>query len=151
MSAPLTDERLIELIEAYGADPAGWPEPWDEAGRAALMAPGPRLAAVLEAAEGLDRMLAGLAPVDPPAGLAARILETAPAPPPVRRSGRLAGFLSGRALWPAPAALASLVLGLMIGVSLPGDTSGSSDGADAAIHAALGLEDFNSAFGGGQP
>ncbi len=151
MSAPLTDERLIALIEAYGADPGSWPEPWDEAGRTALKAPGPAVAASLQAAQGLDRMLAGLAPIEPPAGLAARILQVAPAPPPVRRRGWRAGLMSAPSLWPAPAALASLVLGLVIGVSLPANPVEPEDGADAAIHAALGLEDFTSAFGGGHP
>ena len=47
----MTEDRLIELIEAWGADPAGFPEAERAAARALLAANPARFAAALEEAK----------------------------------------------------------------------------------------------------
>lgn len=142
----LSEEELVALIGAYGADPEAWPEATRAAAGAALALPSPAVSEALAEARALDALLADLPEFRPPAGLAKRILADAPSPP--RAAGGVWRRLKERALpggqlWPAGAALASLVMGLLIGLNLPATSAGEADeDAEAAIYAALGVDTF---------
>ena len=137
--------RLVELVSAWGADPMAWPEcERSQAALAALAAPGPALSRALAQARELDEMFAALPALDPPAGLAGRILARAP-----RARGSRAGWMQlpgdllrpGARFWPPAAGLASLFLGLIIGLQMASPPPGMT-AEDQAIYAALGLQDY---------
>ncbi|NBC20871.1 MAG: hypothetical protein GVY06_07480 [Alphaproteobacteria bacterium] len=135
--------RLVALVEAWGADPKAWPEAErTQAALAGLADPGPSLRTALAEARTLDESLAAIPAMDPPEGLAERVLAEAPAArrPAARwlASALEALFPDGR-LWPAGAALASLAIGLVIGWQLDGP-SGTLETDDDVIYAALGLQ-----------
>lgn len=81
--------RFRELVDAYGGDDDRWPESERQAAYA-LAARSPEAGAILESAARLDRILAGLSPPAPSAGLRKRLTDLGP-----RSRGRTA-----RALWP---------------------------------------------------
>lgn len=53
----LNENRCLELIEAYGANPARWPVNERAAGKARLDIPTPAILKAMEEARGLDRLL----------------------------------------------------------------------------------------------
>lgn len=136
-----TEIRLIELVDAWGADPALWPEQPGDSALSILAAPGPRLAAALADARALDEALADLPMVPVPAGLERAILAAAPKPAPPR----------GASLWQWPArlfagtgaAMASLVLGVSIGLAGAAPAQASLQEPDGAVYAALGLDAYS--------
>lgn len=152
MSEPdLSEHRLIELVDAWGVDPAGWP---DEARTpsvfAALSDPTPALAKALAEARETDELLTGLIVAQAPAGLAERILADAPEPARLQWRGLGDIFRSAGpsgALWPAGAALASLATGVFIGLQMA-DVPEPVEPVDEAIYAALGLQNFDSGLEG---
>ncbi|MEL7128835.1 MAG: hypothetical protein AAGK23_04750, partial [Pseudomonadota bacterium] len=97
----MSDRRLIELLQTYGADPSAWPEAERAAGLARL-AERPDIAqSALADAEALDAALDHLPHIDLPDGLIASIIAAAPQPQRplmARLSARL--FPAGRR-WPA--------------------------------------------------
>jgi len=119
----VTPERALAILEAYGAEPARWPEA-DRDGMRARLALSPGLAARRAEEAALDRLLA-MAPMPAPApALKARILAAA-GEGEVRRgeAGRPFAWLA--ALWPfgppwqpASALVAAAVLGLIVGATL---------------------------------
>lgn len=138
----ISPERVLELIEAYGAEPGAWPNE-ERAGAIALLARQPeRFAAALSAARELDQLFLTEPVPEPRPELAAAILASAPAARPVRQGwiGALAAnmFPQG-ARWPAGAALASLVMGVFGGYAYASSGIGY-DQADAAYYAAFGLD-----------
>lgn len=75
----MNTERLQTLIEAYGADPARWPEA--ERAAAAQLAAASGADTSLQQARALDAELAAALPLPSlPQGLRARILRSAPQP-----------------------------------------------------------------------
>lgn len=140
----MTEERLLALIEAHGADPAAWPEAEWRAAAPFLSDPSPALREALAAAAPLDRALAALERPAPPAGLVERILETAPR----RGSGAMPVWRRRwfpLPVWPTGGALASLAAGLMIGfASAP--AAASPEPGEAALYVALGLDGFGEAL-----
>lgn len=129
----MTVERVLALIAAFGGDPEDWPETDREPARALLLAQPDAFAVALADAKELDRFLARQPIPEPSAGLAERILSTAPKPV-ARPSARLMGWLFPRGLrWPAGAVVSSLVIGIVSGYayagSLVGDTAISADDA----------------------
>ena len=121
----MTNERLLELIEAYGAEPGGWPQDECEAAEALLAANPAVFEPALAEARALDAVFGRDVLPDAPAGLAERILAGAP-----RAADRSEGLLSrlGRLIapnglrWPAGAALASLMMGLKAGKKIHKNT-----------------------------
>lgn len=122
----MTPARFAALLDAYGADPARWPEGERAAALAFLDADPAARQARADAAR-LDAVL-DRAPVEPPsAALMDRVLAAAPparpAPPQPRAlgpGGRIVGWLGalvpGAGAWQPTAALAAaLVLGLAVG------------------------------------
>jgi anti-sigma-K factor RskA len=116
MTSTLSDERVLELIEAYGADPAAFPEAMREAA-ARRMAEAPGLfAKALDEARRLDQFLDLVPATEVSASLRDSLL--ARAPNPKRAAGVKIGlwrFLPG---WLPAGAVASLVMGLVIGVNV---------------------------------
>jgi hypothetical protein len=147
MQNEMTIERLREIVEAYGASPARWPEAERPAAEAMLAASAQARALVEDAAR-FDALL-DMAPVEAPSAalterlMAARPRAAAPLvqPAPDLRARTKRGFLGGlvEAVWPygSPAFPAgALAAALVMGVAL-GSTSGISvldtDNSVAAI------------------
>lgn len=138
----MTPDRVIELIEAYGAETGAWPE--DERGAAIqLLTTQPSLfEAALEAARALDALLASEPVAEPSAALSAAILAQAPAPRTAKNGpfGQLSAILFPQGVrWPAGAAIASLFMGLVGGYAYA-STGVGYDQADAAYYAAFGYD-----------
>ena len=138
----MTHERLLELMAVYGAEPMAWPEDERAAARALLEDNPGRYADAMAEATAIDQALA-LEPVpEASTALAQSILAAAPG----IRSNRaglfatLAGVLFPQGVrWPAGAALASLVMGLVGGYAYA-STGIGYDQADSAYFAAFGLD-----------
>ena len=141
----ITDDRIHDLIDAYGAEPGAWPE--DEAAAAsARIAEAPDVFAdSLAAARLLDLSLNSLLDAEPGANLSSRILATAPTAISTRRSlftwlGDI--VMPQGARWPAGAVLASLLVGISAGPAVADLTSGPVESeADEVVYAALGFAD----------
>jgi len=84
MSARMTEERFIALLQAYGADLARWPETERVAGEALLLSAGHRLRDFFESERAFDAILAEESGPSPSAGLSRRVLAQF-SPPPARR------------------------------------------------------------------
>lgn len=108
-------QRLITVLEAYGADPARWPIADRHLASLDGSMPGWR------EARALDRALASATTPPLPAGLSARLGVAAR--PAADNVVQFAPRKSARVLrWPAAAALAaSLAIGIYIGALNPGD------------------------------
>lgn len=113
-------ERFRELLDAYGANPARWPQA-ERAGALALVATSAEARSLRDAEAAFDVLIdfADTAPVT--AQLEARILATLPQTR--TRAGLpkfLAGLWPGRSAWvPASALALSLALGLAVGTFVP--------------------------------
>jgi hypothetical protein len=138
----MTTDRVLELIAAYGAAPMSWPEDERDAAAALIAADPDAFEAALADAQALDRLLETEDVPEPPAALAETILAGAPSAKPAA-TGVLKGlsailFPQG-VRWPAGAALASLVMGLVGGYAYA-STGIGYDQADSAYYAAFGLD-----------
>lgn len=138
----MTNDRVLELIAAFGAAPMSWPEDEREAAEAQIAANPDAFATALAEAQALDRMLETEDLPEVPASLAAAILAEAPSAKAAR-----AGVFKGLSTilfpqgvrWPAGAAFASLVMGLVGGYAYA-STGIGYDQADSAYYAAFGLD-----------
>lgn len=140
MTNPMTDARLIALIEAWGADANAFPETERAAAKALLAESPERFAAELQAARDIDALLGGMPDVSPSAALTAALIEAAPKARPQRRS-----WLAAIPRWPAAGALASLAIGLAIGLGTAqsGTPATTEDAVDTLVYAALGFDVIN--------
>ena len=139
----MTTERVFELIDAYGAEPGGWPEDEREAAMALLASDPETFAAALDAARALDALLLNESLPEPSLDLSDAILDAAPQAPEAPRKGILDGLWSvlfpQGARWPAGAALASLMMGLVGGYAYA-STGAGYDQAEDAYYAAFGFD-----------
>ncbi|MCR9270287.1 MAG: hypothetical protein NXH72_09895 [Hyphomonadaceae bacterium] len=141
----MTAERVLELIEAFGAAPGGWPEAERAAARALLEAQPDLFAAAIADARAVDDLLSEEVVPEPSLDLAQSIL--AQAPQVVPEQNNLIGVL-GRVIfpqgarWPAGAVIASLFMGLVGGYSYA-STGAGYDQADSAYYAAFGFDSGN--------
>lgn len=138
----MTIERALELIEAYGAEPGGWPEDERAAASALIESEADVFAGPLEEARALDAVFMGETLPEPSIDLVANILAEAPVAVPERQSvlGGLSSVLFPKGVrWPAGAALASLVMGLVGGYAYAASDVGY-DQADAVYYAAFGVD-----------
>lgn len=105
----MTLERLRDILDAYGADPAHWPES-ERAAMQTLIATSPGAQTALAQAAALDALLAHDRPVMPtlnPIKIAARVAAT-------RRVPR--GSWAVRRMWPNVAGLAAAaIVGFVVG------------------------------------
>ena len=147
-------QALLQLLDAYGADPARWPA--EDPRRAkvwALIDSGDAMAAQsVAAARALDRALDTMAAPAPSAALTGAILQAAQKPGPGFRSW--AGLLRKPALLKPVGALACAgLLGIMVGIWSPVPVAGIGDRQTAGLEtefASLGALDVNgddNAFG----
>lgn len=126
MTTPLTHARVHALLDAYGGDPARWPEAERAAGLAAL-AQDPALRALADEARALDGWLDALpAPAPPTPAVVAAVREAARAPRGLRALlAEFAGGLFGGWRVAGPALAMSLVLGIALGSTLlPAEDAG---------------------------
>nr|WP_156780767.1 hypothetical protein [Hyphomonas sp. Mor2] len=138
----MTHDRVLELIEAFGAEPMGWPEQDREAARAILESDPDAFTEALAEARALDAALALDPMPEPSAQLADAILAAAPRAPRARSGvfGGLSSLLFPQGVrWPAGAALASLLMGLVGGYAYA-STGAGYDQADSAYYAAFGFD-----------
>ena len=138
----MTNERVLELIATYGAEPMSWPEDERDAAQACISADPDAFATALEDARALDLLLAAEDVPEPSVALTETILAQAPVAPK-KRTGLfdgLSSFLFPQGVrWPAGAALASLVMGLVGGYAYA-STGIGYDQADSAYYSAFGLD-----------
>jgi hypothetical protein len=124
MNETMTLERLMTIVDAYGASPARWPQDERQAAET-FAAANPAAQALLASARALDEALDGSARFAPSAELYGRALasfDAVMARPSVRRViDRIAYFFWPDApLWKPSAALAaSLAAGLLLGAMSP--------------------------------
>ena len=141
-SKTISVERVMELIEAYGAEPGGWPDAERDAASKIIEDRPDVFELALSDARALDLLLMSEALPEPSVDLATTILADAPNPTPARQSllGALSSVLFPRGVrWPAGAALASLVMGLVGGYAYASGGAGY-DQADAVYYAAFGVD-----------
>lgn len=134
----MTEDRLIELIEAWGADPAGFPES-ERAGARALLAARPeRFAAALAAAHALDAALARMPEILPSAALTEALVASAPKPAVSRGRAVFPRFAS----WAPASGFAALAAGLFMGVMVAPAASAANDTAvvETVLEHALGFD-----------
>ena len=139
----MTTERVFELIETYGAEPGAWPEGERAAAAALLEAAPEQFEAALSEARALDQMLMAEPAPEPSASLSEAILAQAPRARGARKS--VGEWLSSLIFpqgvrWPAGAAFASLVMGLVGGYAYA-STGIGYDQADAAYYSAFDWSD----------
>lgn len=138
----ITDERVLELIAAYGAEPGGWPEV-ERTAAIERLAEAPQLfEAALADARMIDTLLDTETTPDIRPALSEAILAAAPGSKSASRpffSGLLTVLFPQGVRWPAGAALASLLMGLVGGYSYA-STGAGYDQADAAYFAAFDVD-----------
>lgn len=132
-------ERLAELLDAYGADRARWPEA-ERAGAWALIEADEAARTLYDEARALDALMGRASVVEPSPELKARVLADARKP---RETWIQALWPFGAAWKPASALAAAIILGVIAGVVLPSPFSGASVPLDNDI----GELALNSVFG----
>ena len=126
MRNEMTLERLREIVEAYGASPARWPQ-GERPAAEALASSSPEAQSLVAEAARFDALL-DMAPAEAPSAalterlMAARPRAVAPLVParPQKEKGFLRGLLEtvwpyGSAAFPAGTLAAALVMGIALG------------------------------------
>jgi len=134
----MTDDRLIELIEAWGADPDAFPEAERAGAKAVLATRLERFAAALAEARALDAAFARIPEILPSAALTEALIASAPRPKVALGGFRLPKFAS----WAPASGFAALAAGLFMGVMVAPAASAASDTDEAAtvLEHALGFD-----------
>lgn len=133
-------DRLTELLEAYGADPARWPES-ERPAALALLAATPAARGMQREMAALDQLLAQPPVIQPDSALQARILRQLPPARPASGAAlrfdvwaALARLLPLRAALPQMAVLAvALTLGIGVGLGDLETVFGAEDSAALAV------------------
>lgn len=151
----MTEARVLELIEAYGPEPSAWPQAERAAAEALLQSQPEAFESALEGARLLDAALAAMPEPQAPAGLAERIIASAPISPAPAQLGfmsKVKSWLSvGGSVIPSASALASAAVGMIVGYGTLGTVQVAEvNYADEAVYAAFDEGyDFNVGdFGG---
>ena len=142
----MTNDRVLELIAAFGAEPMGWPEDERDAAKARLLSDPETFAGPLADARALDEYLAREIVPEPSSALTDVILAQAPttAFEPTGLLRRLSSLMFPQgARWPAGAALASLAMGLVGGYAYA-STGIGYDQVDSAYSSAFGFDSSES-------
>jgi hypothetical protein len=134
----MTEDRLLELIEAWGADPAAYPEADRAAARALLAQQPERFAAALAAARDLDAALTRVPAVLPSKALEDRLAASGPKP----RGGRSQWRWPMFAPWAPASGLAALAAGVFMGFTVAPAAVAESDTDEVAavLEHALGYD-----------
>lgn len=136
----MTEERIFELIEAYGPEPTAWPEGERDAAEALMRERSHLYKDSLEDAHLLDAALADMPEPQMPAGLAKRIIAGAPQASSPGIFARLKDTFSiGGQMWPSATAFASALFGMVIGYGALGTATqvAETDPFEEAIYAAF--------------
>lgn len=112
----MTDTRLLEIIETWGADAAGWPQDERAAAEAHLAVSPERFAAALADARALDQMFDSLPQPEMPRALTEAIIAAAPRPKASR--GGLPRWFGLRTPWAPASGMAAAALGLFMGLTV---------------------------------
>lgn len=146
----MTEARVFELIEAYGPEPEAWPDAERDAARTFLLGAPSTFKDAIAEARLLESALAAIPEPQAPAGLAERIIASAPLAEAKTGHGiffKLKSMLSiGGSIIPSASALASAAVGMVIGYGALGATQiASIDSVDEAMYAAFdgGYEEFD--------
>lgn len=140
----MTDERLIEILAAYGATSRNWPVDERFEAEALLNDHPDRFADALTEAQLMDTQLGALPAVDLPNGLIESILEAAPIEESRSQTVPF-GFSRKRIqLWASGFATACLALGLALGYSIPAENGFDYDPSEAVLTYALFDADYSS-------
>lgn len=138
----MTDERLLTLIAAYGADPSAYSEAEQADARALLLAAPERFAEAIDGEQSLDALFARLPEIAPSEAFEAKLIASGPVPARTEKRARSWGLR-----WPAiGGALASLAVGLTAGLTVAAPASASDTTAeevDTLVMAALGVSDYD--------
>lgn len=142
MTRRMTDDRLFDIIETWGAEPHGWPEA-ERAEAEALLAEKPgKFSSALIAARELDLMLAVLPEPDMPRALTEAIIATAPKP----ARGLLPRWGGLKAPWVPASGFAAAAFGLFMGLTIA-PVASADDEMNAEVQelviSALGFEPAN--------
>lgn len=132
----MTEDRLIELIATWGADPDAFPASERTAAKAMLAAQPDRFAAVMAEARALDAALSRIPEVTPSHTLTEALIASAPKP-------RASLFRLPRlAPWAPAGGFAALAAGLFMGVMVAPTASATSttDDVAALLDQALGYD-----------
>lgn len=134
----MTEDRLIELIEAWGADPNGFPETERAAAKALLAAHPERFASALSAARALDAALDRLPEILPSKALEEALIASAPKPRAARIGLRLPKFTP----WAPAGGFAALAAGMFMGVMVAPAANALNDTDEMAsvLEHALGFD-----------
>lgn len=136
----MNSNRLTVLLEAYGGDPARWPEHEREAGMALLRSD----PAAADVARSLDAALDAYAAPPANAALRLKILDATRKVEQTRRFslGALVGdLLPWRPLWPN---LAGLAVALLIGIGVGFSDIGSLGAAESDLANQVALFGYDS-------
>ncbi|MFN4225340.1 MAG: hypothetical protein ACK4HR_03415 [Hyphomonas sp.] len=134
----MTEDRLLQLIEAWGADPEAFPETERAAAKALLAASPERFTAALTAARAIDAALDAVPQVLPSKALEDALIASAPTP----RSGRAVLRLPKLTPWAPASGFAALAAGLFMGAMIAPAASATSDTEEMAtvLEHALGYD-----------
>ncbi|KCZ98901.1 hypothetical protein HPO_08374 [Hyphomonas polymorpha PS728] len=144
MTYSMTDDRLIELIEIWGAEPASWPEAERAAGQALLRAHPERFAGALAEARALGLMLGALPEPDMPRALTEAIVAAAPRPKAAR--GNIQKWFGLKTPWAPASGFAAAALGLFMGLTVAPVASADDDmtvEVQELVVSALGFDTAN--------
>lgn len=140
----MTDDRLLEILSAYGASPLNWPEKERSDAEALLAANPDRFADAVREAGALDIELSTLPNIDLPGGLIESLIASAPIREEATQT--IGHRPSG---WRLPLigsgfATACLSLGIAMGYALPAQADQNFDSSEVALTYALFDNDFSS-------
>ncbi|MDJ0920531.1 MAG: hypothetical protein QNI84_05345 [Henriciella sp.] len=138
------DQRVLDLIEACGADPLMWPEGEREAAQAAIAQAPDLYASALEDARALDAALKHETAPEPAVALFENILRAAPKPVVAEPSQPwlVRTLFPNGARWPAGAALASLAMGVVGGYAYAATAPASYSDTEQVYLEAFGFETY---------
>ncbi|PKP81821.1 MAG: hypothetical protein CVT79_08695 [Alphaproteobacteria bacterium HGW-Alphaproteobacteria-18] len=125
MTHTMTDDRLIELIETWGAEAVSWPEAERAAGKTLLLAHPERFASALAQARELDQMLGALPEPEMSRALTEAIVAAAPRPKMSRPN--LLRWFGLKTPWAPASGFVAAALGLFMGLTVAPVASAEDD------------------------
>ena len=132
----ISDDRILALIETYGADPHMFPEEERAAARARMKAHPEHFSVAIAAAREIDALLGEVPDVVTSESLHDALIASAPKAAPARKSGWKLP------VWIPAGALASLTVGVFAGMSVAQPITTQDEQAEAAVYAALGFDTY---------
>lgn len=139
----MTDNRLLEILAAYGASPLNWPEDERSAAETLLEAHPERFSNAIAEAQLMDDELGALPSAELPKGLIENIIASAPTEEQARLRSSLDFSTWRLPLWASGFATACLALGMAVGYTMPISENGDYDPSEVALTYALFDADFS--------